>query len=64
MTAIILKFPPRPPFAVRVERERDGEGWLVVCRSHGWLHGDFNAAIHDARIVVAGHGVTVRSTSC
>ena len=28
------------PF-VRIERERDGEGWIVIAANgHGWLHGD------------------------
>jgi hypothetical protein len=51
MTAIILKFPPRSPPAVRIERERDGGGWLVVTqdREHGWLHGDRHTALADAR---------------
>jgi hypothetical protein len=34
---------------IRVEREIDGEGWLVLRRSHGWLHGSRDAAIADAR---------------
>ena len=38
MTAIILPF-TRGPFNVRIEPERGGEGWLVIARSHGWLHG-------------------------
>jgi hypothetical protein len=28
------------PF-VRIERERDGSGWIVIAANgHGWLHGD------------------------
>ena len=34
----VVQFPARGPFVVRVINDRDG--WLVVCRSHGWLHGD------------------------
>jgi hypothetical protein len=36
-TAKILPFPPRGPFAVRVEQEHPA--YLVVYRSHGWLFG-------------------------
>jgi hypothetical protein len=38
MTAQILPFPPRGPFAVRVEREfeREHPAYLVICRDHGW----------------------------
>ena len=44
---------------VRIERERDGEGWLVLTpNGHGWLHGDLNTAIADAReIAEAEFGV-------
>jgi hypothetical protein len=37
------------PF-VRVERERDGEGWIVIAANgHGWLHGDRPKALRDKR---------------
>jgi hypothetical protein len=32
MSAVILKFPHRGPFAVRVVPEADG-GWLIIARS-------------------------------
>jgi hypothetical protein len=32
---------PRP----RVERERGGEGWIVILGSHGWLFGDRKQAV-------------------
>jgi hypothetical protein len=34
---------PRP----RIERERDGEGWLVLRGSHGWLCGDRRQALAE-----------------
>jgi hypothetical protein len=35
------------PF-VRIERERDGEGWIVIgANGHGWLHGDRPLALRD-----------------
>jgi hypothetical protein len=63
MTAIILKFPSRGPSAVRVEPEAGGECWLVIARSHGWLHGDFSAALQDARSIASGFSVAVASTA-
>ena len=62
MSAIILPF-TRGPFNVRVERERDGEGWLVLARSHGWLHGDRNTALADAHSIAGGFGVGVGSSA-
>jgi len=33
---------------VRVERERDGEGWLVLASNgHGWIHGDRPSALRE-----------------
>ena len=56
----VVPFPRRGPFAVHVVNGRDG--WLVVCRDHGWLHGDRREAITDARIIAAGFGVAVEVT--
>ena len=37
------------PF-VRIEREVDGEGWVVIAANgHGWLHGDRPLALRDKR---------------
>jgi len=37
------------PF-VRIERERDGEGWIVItANGHGWLHGSRPTALRDKR---------------
>jgi hypothetical protein len=62
MTAIILPLPSSRALAVRVEREADGDGWIVLARACGWLHGDFVAALSDARELAGGFGVTVRSS--
>jgi hypothetical protein len=60
-SAIILKFPPPP---IRLQRERDDEAWCVVTPSgHGWLHGDFHAAMADAREIADGFGLPVRSSA-
>lgn len=61
MTAIILPF-TRGPFNVRIEPERGGEGWLVIARSHGWLHGGHDAALADARSIANDFGVSVGSS--
>jgi hypothetical protein len=31
----------------RIERERDGEAWLVLRGDHAWLHGDRRQALRD-----------------
>jgi hypothetical protein len=58
MTAQTISFPSRGPFTVIVEREETA--WLVLCRSHGWLYGDFAEAIRDAYVVAHGFGVAVK----
>jgi hypothetical protein len=62
MSAVILRFPNRGPFAVRVEHEVDGDGWMVIACDHAWLHGGRNGAILDADQIAAGFGVSVRSS--
>ena len=57
MSARIIPFPQRGPFAVRVVRE--GAAWLVTCRSHGWLHGSHHEAVTDAETIARGFGVVV-----
>jgi hypothetical protein len=61
MTAQIIPFPPRGPFAIHVKRIESC--WLVLCRDHGWIHGDRFAAIEDANSIAAGFGVTVAVSS-
>jgi hypothetical protein len=55
----IIAFPARGPFAVHVGRE--DEGWLVVCRQHGWLHGSRHEALADAAEIASGFGVACKS---
>lgn len=48
----LIRF-PRP----RVERERGGEGWMVIRGSHGWLFGDRKQAIAELDVLAAAeHG--------
>jgi hypothetical protein len=60
MTARVLQFPARGPFAVRIERERGERHWLVLCRDHGWAHANFNEAFTDANAIARGFGVSVQ----
>jgi hypothetical protein len=57
VTAHVIPFPPRGPFAVYVVD--DADGWLVLCRKHAWLHSDQREAIRDAEFVASTHGVAV-----
>jgi len=59
---MIIQFPSSRALAIRVERERDGDGWLTLThnREFGWLHGDFNAAIANAHVLARHLGVSVR----
>jgi len=67
MSAIILKFPPRGRFDlhVDVEREANDLGWFVLSPDHrfGWLHGDWDGAINDARKIARDYGVAVISSA-
>ncbi len=64
MAAIILNFPRRDE-SILIERERDGQGFMVTTpgREHGWIHPDFNSATIDARELAAGFGVMARSSA-
>ena len=59
MTAAILKFPMRGPFVVMVMPD-EGNTWLVVAKSHGWLHTNLADAMIDARHIARGWGVKVQ----
>jgi hypothetical protein len=48
MTAAVVRFPPRRASAIFVCEERGGDGWLVLARGHGWLHGSHSDALEDA----------------
>jgi hypothetical protein len=38
----------------------DCDGWLVLARDHGWLHGDYCSALADARWLAGNLGLPVR----
>lgn len=57
MTARILQFPPRGPFAVQIVRE--DPAWLVICKQHAWLFGSRREAMAEAREIADGYAVAV-----
>jgi len=63
----VIPFPLRGRFRldIRIEPEFHGAGWYILTpdRSHGWLHGNFNAAFHDAREIARGFGTVVQSSA-
>jgi hypothetical protein len=58
MTARILKFSQHRALGIVIARE--GAGWLVTVRDHGWLHGDREDAMQDARWLAQNLGVGIR----
>ena len=44
----VIRFPLRRS-AILVVRERDGDGWLALAGSHGWLFGSRDAAVAEAK---------------
>jgi len=63
MSAQIIPFPSLAPFSVYVQPDRDGGGWVVICRDHGWQHGDRHAANSEAVDIAAGFKVPVRTAA-
>jgi hypothetical protein len=63
MTAKIIPFPPVAPFSTYVEVDREGGGWLTICRNHGWLHGDREQANREAIDIARGFGVPARTAA-
>jgi hypothetical protein len=38
----------------------DCDGWLVLARDHGWLHGDYYSALADAEWLALNLGSPIR----
>jgi hypothetical protein len=55
----IIEFPRRRQFAIIVEPERGGEGFLVLRGSHGWLYGSMWQAVADAQHLASADSVAV-----
>jgi hypothetical protein len=58
----IIRLPARNAAAILV-REIPGDGWLVLARDHGWLHGDARSALADARWLSRNLELPMRDTS-
>jgi hypothetical protein len=54
----IERFPPKRASCIWLLRADDA--WLVLAREHGWLHGDYRAALDDARWLARNLGLPVR----
>jgi hypothetical protein len=48
MSARIISFPKHSRSVVRVERNREGDGWLVLHGGNAWPHSSHDAALRDA----------------
>jgi hypothetical protein len=60
--AVIIRFPLRR-ITILITRERDGEGWLALAGSHGWLFGSFDEALHETRWLVHNLGLPIREVA-
>lgn len=59
MSAQIERLPPRRAAVIWLLRETSG-GWLVLAREHGWLHGEYDDALDDARWLARNLGLPIR----
>jgi len=60
MTSAVVRFPPRRLRAVWILPLRSESGWLVLHGAHGWLHGDYDTAVEDARWLARNNGLPIR----
>jgi hypothetical protein len=51
---------PRRRVAILIVRERDGEGWLALAGSHGWLFGSLEDARREAKWLSRNFAVPIR----
>jgi hypothetical protein len=54
----IVRFPARHSKAIFILPGPDG--WLVLARDHGWLHGTLDGARADARWLARNLGLPIR----
>jgi hypothetical protein len=59
MTARVIRFPPRRSAAVWILRAEGA--WMVIVRSHGWMHGNYGDALEDARWLAKNYGLPIRN---
>jgi hypothetical protein len=55
----VVRFPLRYLAAIWILPLREF-GWLVLHGAHGWLHGDYDAAIADAEWLAHNSGLPIR----
>jgi hypothetical protein len=60
-SAQIVRFPARRTACIWVVL--NGDGWLVLAGNHGWLHGDYGAALADARWLARNLNLPIRSAA-
>jgi hypothetical protein len=56
---IIIRFPLRR-VSIFIVRERDGDGWLALAGSHGWLFGSYDAAMAEAKWLARNLSLPIR----
>jgi hypothetical protein len=56
----VIRFPPHRSACVWLLQAREGGGWLVLARGHGWLHGSRSDALKTARWLAANLGFPIR----
>ena len=57
----VVRFPLRRIAAILVTRERNGEGWLALAGSHGWLFGSRAEALQEAAWLARNLDLPVRA---
>jgi hypothetical protein len=60
MSAAVIRFPPRRLAAILIVRERDGDGWLALAGSHGWLFGSLSEARREANWLARNLSLSIR----
>jgi hypothetical protein len=57
--SVVIRFPLRR-VSILIVRERDGEGWLTLAGSHGWLSGSYDDAYHEAKWLARNLSLPIR----
>jgi hypothetical protein len=58
--ALVVCFPTRRVHAVLICRERDGDGWLAIAGTHGWLCGSILEARDEAHWLARNLNLPIR----
>ena len=57
--SVVIRFPLRRA-SILIVRERDGEGWLALAGSHGWLFGSLSDAQYEAKWLARNLSLPIR----